>query len=420
MSDLKKEDSVDVEEMLLDAADNAVTQSEEDRKEQEIKLGERWHESHTDRRAISSILRKYKDGIIKLPTAQRLYVWNEKQRKSLLRTAKKGYGCGCLSLATHEGDSDEVSYLVDGQQRLISMMLLSNDKSLTEEERKIVLDYQMPTVTVYQLNWDEISEWFLFINSGVPVASMVKERSKLPVKLNNTILSVSRNQFFRAISEKSNTTFRKAHQHENIAENILLANAGCKVGSIKAKDICKRLLENESKVYDNVENADSVVERLSNIFKDIPDDIVMRSMNATFVSVLVYVMHDYPEIEDNTYVDLIKYIFASKRAIKVYSEACGRYSATEEPCKKRYDIIVNLLNNLPKTETVSDDESYHAFCRDNIGKAITTGNGNNSCDFAEFDEEERRELFLAKDDQKKWNDLVTTKYHELEQQQDIA
>ena len=411
-----EQEKTDVESMLMDAAENAVTQSDEEKKEQEIKLGDSLHESHTDRRAISSILRKYKDGTIKLPLAQRMYVWNEKQRKSLLRTAKKGYGCGCLSLATHEGDSDEVSYLVDGQQRLISMMMLSNDQTLTSEERKIVLNYQMPIVIVYQLSWEEISEWFLAINSGVPVASVIKERSKLPVKLNNLILNTSRNEFFQSIGEKANATFRKSQHHEIIAENILLANAGVKVGSIKAKEIFKKLRENEADVYSNTEKANLIVERLKNIYTELPDDIIKRSMNATFISVLVYIMHDYPEIKEQSYVDLVKYVFANKRAIKAYTIASGRDSSSEYNCKQRYDILLNLLNNPPKQQSAFDEDAYHTFVQRNNGKVINTNDCDHPIDFEDIEEEDRKRLYIACDvekDHHKYEDIIVEVYNRL-------
>lgn len=69
-----------VEEMLSQAAENVILQDEEEQKESMVKIGKRWHESHTDRRTVRSFLKKYQEHKIILPLCQRLYVWNEKAR----------------------------------------------------------------------------------------------------------------------------------------------------------------------------------------------------------------------------------------------------------------------------------------------------------------------------------------------------
>ncbi len=415
--EVKESDSQqqDVVEALGKAVDNAGVQDEEEEKDHLVMVDKRLHASHTERKTVHSLLQMYADHKIVLPICQRLYVWNKKKRADLMDTIERGFLCGSVELATLEG-GDDTQYLCDGLQRIVSLLLMTNDETLTAEQKTKVLNFKISTEVVYDLNIEEMSIWFLRLNSGVVVASAVKERSKLSENLNEAILNVSGNQFFRDISEKTNATFKKSHHHEIIAENILLACAGVKVGSNKAKDLCKRIQEYEADIKANIEKANSVIENLKNIYNGLSDDIIKRSMNANFVSVLVYIMVENNNIKVEQYKELIQYVFANKRAVKEYSNTTHGAAASEEQIKARYEILVNLLNNLPKQQSAFDEDAYHTFVQRNNGKVINTNDCDHPIDFEDIEEEDRKRLYIACDvekDRHKYEDIIIEVYNRL-------
>ena len=412
-----------VEKMLQKASEDVAGQSEEEQEENLVKVGKRLHASHTERKTVRSILQMYADKKIVLPLCQRLYVWDKKHREDLMDTIERGLLCGSIELATLEGGND-TQYLCDGLQRIVSLMLMSNDENFTDEQKVKILNFKVSTEVVYDLNNDEMAIWFLRLNSGITVASSVKERSKLSQELNMTILNVSGNDFFRNISEKANATFAKNHHHELIAMNTLLACAGAPIGDNKAKALCTKIQEYEADVKTSVEKANNIVNRFADIYNNITDDgIVKRSLNANFLSVVSYAMVKNESVTNDQIVKLINTIFVSKRAIKEYSETTGSGSASADKTQKRYDVIMNLLNNPvqnTKTEITNvDDKRFKAFKKRYKGEVITTLNGNNGVDFSEFTEDEQKQLCQCENMQG-WNDIVNTKYAELEKQKDIV
>lgn len=418
-AEVKESDSQqqDVVEALGKAVDNAGVQDEEEEKDHLVMVSKRLHASHTERKTVRSLLQMYADHKIVLPIVQRLYVWDKKKRDDLMDSIERGFLCGSVELATLEG-GDDTQYLCDGLQRIVSLLLMTNDEALTTEQKTKVLNFKISTEVVYDLNIEEMSIWFLRLNSGVVVASAVKERSKLSESLNEAILNVSGNQFFRDISEKANATFKKSHHHEIIAENILLACAGVKIGSNKAKDLCKRIQEYEADIKANAEKANTIVDNIETIYDDLNDDIIKRSMNANFVSVLVYIMVEHDNIKLEQYKELIQYVFANKRAIKEYSNTTHGAAASEEQIKARYEVIMNLLNNPPKVEThedempkvkepksvvsvekpselslQADDEAYHKFCQSHTGRVLNTRGGDYPVEFNDMTEQEHKNLY---------------------------
>ncbi|MDD3123563.1 MAG: DUF262 domain-containing protein [Candidatus Izemoplasmatales bacterium] len=387
----KEEEQTDVMKELADAAEQSNDETEDN--EDEVSS---WS---SERIAIKTILSRYADKKFQLPLCQRLYIWNEAQRKSLFDSVKHGLPCGTLIIAEVDG----IQYLIDGLQRMVSLMMLTTDKTLSDEDHKTVRDYDVTLITVHDMSIERMKHYFNVLNSGIVLAAAVKERSKLSERLNNAILNVSGNQFFRDISKKANATFRKSHHHEIIAENILLANAGVKIGGNKAKDLCKRIETYEVDIMANENKATAVVNRLAEIFNPLDDEFIKRSMNANFVSVLVYIMHDYPEITNEQYVNLIKLVFASKRAVKDYTETTSKRSADEDKIKARYDLLLRYLNPTDSRDNQFDEVAYHEFCKTHNGKAINTRDNDHPVGFEDFTEDERKQLYVFCEVEKNMN-----------------
>lgn len=401
----KKTDVVDVEKALTDAAENERLQDEEDKKKIVNDNGVRYHESHTDRRTVRSILKRYADHEIVIPACQRLYVWSQKQRDGLMDSIRKGLPCGSVTLCTLE-DGNDTLYLIDGLQRLTSLLLMSNDKSLSDEDRAKVSNYQLGMELVYNMTLEEMSEYFIKKNSGIAVSAAAKSNAALPTRIQEAGLKLSRNEFFQNIADKANATFSKNEHNKVIGWNILLACAGVAVESIKSADITKRLTDYESDVMAHEADAEKLVERLSEVYAMISDDkFIKRSMNANFVSILVYVIHDHFEFTNEQIVNCIATIFEKGKAIPKYCATTSEYSASADSCKKRYDVILNVLESAKEenketekpvdqdTHSDFDDAAYHEFCKSHNGKVINTKSEDYPVDFADVTDEERKQLY---------------------------
>ena len=387
----EKTDVVDVEKALADAIENERLKDEEEQKVKDDN-GIRYHESHTDRRTVRSILKRLAEHSIAIPALQRLYVWKQKNRDSLMDSVNKGLPCGSITLCTLE-NGDDTLYLIDGLQRLTSLLIMSNDDSLTEEEKSKVNNYQICMEIVYNMTMEEMSDYFVKKNSGVAVSAATKSNVSLPSDIRTLGMEISRNEFFQSIAEKANATFSKNEHNKVIAWNALLACAGVEVDSIKSADITKRLIAYESDVVKHADEAKDLINRLSEIYALLTDDkFVKRSMNANFVSILVYVVHDNPDITNEQYVNCIETIFEKGKAISQYSNTTGGYGACKENCKKRYDVILNLLDN-SKSDDLAEDENFKAFCKKNNKRVFNTRDDEHPTSFADMTEEERKMIY---------------------------
>ena len=107
------------------------------------------------------------------PPYQREFIYNGKQREDVLQTVLRGFPLNVMYWSKNEGDSYEV---IDGQQRTISLcqyvagvFSIKCDKdllyfhNLSDERRKIILDYQL-MIYVCEGTDQERLDWFRIIN----------------------------------------------------------------------------------------------------------------------------------------------------------------------------------------------------------------------------------------------------------------
>lgn len=378
----------------------------------------RWYEWSVDSTTVRSLLKRQKEGKLKLPFCQRLYVWDIKQRSRLFQSVLSNIPCGVLMLAEVNG----VQYLVDGLQRLTSLMYLSIDydkMNITKDQKKVVLDYRVATIVVKDTNANDTKELFNLYNSGIPLAAAVKYRSTLSDELNNAILSLSSNEFFRDI--KTKVTFKKGHHHELIAENALLAASGMEFDSNKAKDVCSKLKDNEQDVLDNMEKAKNIIDRIISVFSSgIDDDVVSRSFNANYVCPLCYIISKYPNYTDDNIREMTEYIFADKVAIKAYTTTTSNGASDPTKCKNRFKLLESLLSN-PPAKTVDDKFNKEKFnkwvseqevIKDTDKKYVT--------DIHDYGSDELRMLYMAyvHGKAKEWNAVVEKVYKRMEESED--
>lgn len=360
---------------------------------------------------VSTLIKRYKKGKLSIPICQRLYVWNEMQRQLLLDSMKRDIVFGALIICVRE--DDEIEFVTDGLQRLTSMMLLVGDKNLSEEDRKEVLEYQVPLITVYEMNDEEIKIQFARTNSGVALAKIMTEISLLPNDLSNAILKLSGNELFKKYD--TTATFSKNSHNVFITANTVLAAAGVEIGTNKAKHLCKRILKHEKEVFDSLPAAEALLDRLSEILDLVAPDIRRRSMNANFMSVLMYVMSN-TEYTNESIINLINSIFECRYLPRDYSCTVSSGATDEEKCKDRYDYMIKYLEN-PIEST-----DFQKWISSHKDKVFNDGDMGKPVDFAEFSIDELRSIYLAekKDDTKTINKIVGEVYARLENETDVA
>lgn len=393
---------------VLEVIEQAANELDENNS---VELSKRYHERSTETTSVRAILKRMKEGRIQLPLCQRLYVWDAKRRECLFDTIERNWSCGTVILA--ESETDGVQYLTDGLQRLTSCIYLSVDQDrfgLTVEQKKAVLDYNITLSIVKGMTDQEIKMYFDRLNSGVALAAVVKERSKLSDELNNAILSISSNEFFR--ESKTTAIFTKAHHHELIAMNLLLAAAGVPQGENKAKALCSKLSENSESVLENAEEAQKILQKIISVYSGLDEDVIKRSLNANFISSLVYVLHS-KDHSGNQVKDLINHIFEGKRAISDYTATTSNGAADEKKCKARYDLLVALLENPPMKNF---DETDYKTWQKGLEGVLKTSKGDIVVDIKEVPESDLKGVYVALRDGKRSvaNSIITRTYERLD------
>lgn len=388
-----------------------IEQAANDLDEDNAILSKRYHERSTETTSVRAILKRMKEGKIQLPLCQRLYVWDSKRRNSLFDTIERNWSCGTVILA--ESEADGVQYLTDGLQRLTSCIYLSVDQDgfgLTAEQKKAVLDYNITLSIVKGMTDKEIKLYFARLNDGVPAATVVKERSKLSDELNDALLNISSNEFFR--ESKTTVTFTKAHHHELIAMNLLLAAADVSQGENKAKSLCSKLAENCESVLENVEKAQKILQKVIDVYSELDEGVIKRSLNANFISSLVYVLHS-KDYSNNQVKELINHVFEGKRAISDYTATTSNGAADEKKCKARYDLLVALLENPPMKDF--DEADYKAWKRGLEG-VLKASNGDMVLDVKDVSESDLKGAYVALRDKKQSvaDSIITRIYERLD------
>lgn len=299
------------------------------------------YEWTSERTTVRAIIKRYNERKFSIPLCQRLYVWNEKQRSALHESVKHNLPCGNITIAEY----NDHQYLIDGLQRLTSLILLSNAQELTKEEKTVILNYNVTSVTVHGFQSEnDISNYFRALNSGTAVASIVKARATLPEHVQSAVLSISGMPYFKSLSEKANATFSKNHHHEIIAMAAL--QAACNLGgsAIKASKLVENLTNSEKSVTDiTTQKAKHIIGRIASAFAPMEKRIVKRAANANYLAVLAFVLFDHPEVTAKKIQFVTETIFASGKAIKEYSTTTGSNAADVEKVKQRGQVIAKML-----------------------------------------------------------------------------
>lgn len=364
-----------------------------------------------------------KEPSLTLPSCQRLYVWSAAKRKLLLESVLSDQPISNILLATKEGS--DLLYLVDGQQRLLSLaLILADKKETTADEKAAIKNYKIHADIIYDITEEEMQDMFDKCNSGERVASVVKQRTKLLPEIRNLVLDLSSSEFFKNVG--FNVTASKGHHHETITENALLAAAEVPIGSMRTKDLRERLNKHSVVVLDNVDKAKALLSRLEEIFDDkkLMDKSRKSALNNNFMGTIVYIMAKYPDIDNNEYVKLINYVFEKRKSVPEYSRTASSGAASAANCMQRLTVLAGFLNDKPYNviKTSSSDVGYETFLTNNTGTEVYSSDGTIGVMFDTFSDKEKYDLYdtSVNNFTADWDAIIKSKFDELSQVDNAA
>lgn len=289
---------------------------------------------------IKTLINRYKKGTIQIPKCQRLYVWKESDVDLLADSILHNFPMGIIII----GECEKEKYLLDGLQRITSIVkLLSSDK-LSKEDKKEITDYRVVVETIHGMTMDDMNAFIQRCNMGVKMSAATKHRAGLPSSLFNAVVDLAGKPVFREV--KTNRAFTTAAHNELIAMHSLLAAAGIPAGKNTAAELCKRLKACEPEIMLKVDEANRLVDFLSDVFFEMPDffkaqgadedaipgccdHLSVKALNVNFAAALFRLMEKNPDVTVGEVQYIVSQIFAGKNAATV---PC---SGQKTLCRKR-------------------------------------------------------------------------------------
>lgn len=136
---------------------------------------------------IKTLINRYKKGTIQIPKCQRLYVWKESDVDLLADSILHNFPMGVIII----GECEKAKYLLDGLQRITSIVkLLSSDK-LSKEDKKEITDYRVVVETIHGMTMDDMNAFIQRCNMGVKMSAATKHRAGLPSCLFNAVVDLA-------------------------------------------------------------------------------------------------------------------------------------------------------------------------------------------------------------------------------------
>ena len=109
---------------------------------------------------IRKIISDFENGQILIPTFQREFVWSDSQIVTLAESIYKGYPFGIIILYEWIEDGKKQHMVLDGQQRLLSMVLMKNESIKTATgERRLAIWFNVMTEEFKESPYSPGSDW---------------------------------------------------------------------------------------------------------------------------------------------------------------------------------------------------------------------------------------------------------------------
>jgi hypothetical protein len=177
---------------------------------------------------VSIIVSNIQEGKLKKPDWQREYVWTNKHRANFIATFLKGTYINLLHIYT--GEDRNMSFILDGLQRLTTLTMLVNDKitidlktddqldshmiidgkkynlgdcihrkkfsAWDEPIRQYVLNYELSYIVMYGLDERVAKEMFESLNRNKPLNTQEMRNTKIDTDLTSFVNSIQTNYNF--------------------------------------------------------------------------------------------------------------------------------------------------------------------------------------------------------------------------------
>ena len=307
---------------------------------------------------IRSLISRYKKEQIRVPACQRLYVWKSGDVDLLIDSVNHNFPIGMIILGECEGQK----YLLDGLQRVTSLVEKLSSSKIADEEKKNILDYRIITETIHDMSEQDMNAFTQRCNMGVKMASATKHRAGLPKDLFNMIVELAGKEEYRQV--KTNRTFVTSAHNELIAMHALLAAANTPVTKNTAAMLCKQLKINADKLDATIfSHAKQSVNELCEAFITMksyltniycmPDKeadataehICVKGLNVNFAAALFRVMYKDLGVTTEEIQYMLKHIFEGKNAIKEYAATTANHSSDEKSLTNRIKILERILDD---------------------------------------------------------------------------
>ena len=332
---------------------------------------EKQFERSTETVSVKTIVNRYKKGNITIPACQRLYVWKQSDVDLLLDSINHNFPIGILML----GDCDGKKYLLDGLQRLTSIVASLNRTDLTKEQKNAILEYRIVVETIRGMDMDDMNAFIQRCNMGVKMSSATKHRAGLPSSLFDLVVGLAGKEAYRTL--KTNRTFTTGAHNELIAMHSLLTAAKLFGGKNTASELCKRMKAGEDLVLQNQHIAEKMIDFVINAFVDMPrflkddkhymerdvqdtaDHLSVKGLNTNFVSAVFRILMKHPEMTQRELQEMILHIFEGTKAIKEYSATTARNASDERNMSNRLVFLEGLLQET--REKLKDIDTSNAW-----------------------------------------------------------
>lgn len=387
---------------------------------------------------VRAMIENFRKNKLVIPDMQRMYVWDKTRQSALLMSILlESY---IQSMQIEKRDNGTM-WLMDGQQRFITCVLLQNHdllkefiakdirliphlfddkekadilkviencnnsfKNLPEKivERiiesaiKKILNFRIDVIQTENTPIEILKRNFYNANNGVAMQANVKERSTtLSPEIDNIICTIGNKSFFREFESNGalTVTFAKSGQNILLGAISLLVTSNIEIGETKAKPIYKKLMSVETAITKDVINsANILINRIETVYSHIKDNgIIKRSCNFNLWASALQVMNktDYSDVE---IANLIKHIFAKSKAVKEYSATTSNGTASVGQFNKRCEYIAHMLD---KTRNYFDEVEYESFSKSKIGKAVSGFDSEVKVEWNYIPDNMKKKLFVA-------------------------
>lgn len=310
---------------------------------------------------------------------QRGNVWKDDKKSDLIYSILKEYPTDTIYFSMNGEKYDAI----DGKQRCTTVKAFINDDfELSEDFPQIIYknqeydfsgqfysnlpdwaqnainDYSFSITIVFPKDYEELCDFFFYINNGVSLSKTEKIRVKC-ISFSKFKQLSTHSIIDKVISDKGKAAYKDETVVEQVYSMIYMKNTSF------AKDIYSNYIMNVSVSDNEVTHISSIFDWLNKAYEDLDvtnreDKHVIKAIKTQshFVS-MCYLAHLFM-INEKTYIDFYNTIHSffgnggkSATANDKYNRSCSQRTAEEQSITIRKQIMETLINsNIGVEETV--------------------------------------------------------------------